>query len=209
MEIFNKNDIDVSDMDVSYVQGKKPRWLATTSMVSNMNNCKHDILFIVLDLQLHELNVRFGEENTKLLQCVSCLSPLSLLVAFDVKKMIENSWTLSKWFIDVSEVVVRHQLQNYVRNVWCAPTIENLKGLSNLCAKLVETNKCNTFYMVYKILKLALVLLIATTRVEHVFSTMKFVKGQLCNKMSDQCLNDYLVTFIKEVFLKQLTIMLF
>lgn len=52
--------------------------------------------------------------------------------------------------------------------------------------------------MVYKLLKLALALLVATTSVERAFSTMNFVKSQLCNKVSDEWLNDLLVTFIKK-----------
>ncbi|KAL5167248.1 hypothetical protein HKD37_18G052004 [Glycine soja] len=70
--------------------------------------------------------------------------------------------------LDVPEVVVRHQLQNYVRNVRCDPKFAKLKGLSDLCAKLVETKKCNTFYIVYRLLKLALVLPVATASVKHV-----------------------------------------
>jgi hypothetical protein len=54
------------------------------------------------------------------------------------------------------------------------------------CAKLVETNKCNTFTMIYKLLKLALILPVPTVSVERVFSAMKVVKSQLCNKTGDQ-----------------------
>ena len=88
--------------------------------------------------------------------------------------------------------MVRNQLQNYVRNVLCDLKFANLKGILDLCAKLVETNKCNTFDMVYKFLNLTLVLPVATTSVKRNFSAMKFVKSQLCNKMSDQWLNDVL-----------------
>jgi hypothetical protein len=45
---------------------------------------------------------------------------------------------------------------------------------------------------------LTLVLLVATTNVECVFSAMNLVKGTLCNKMSDQWLNDRLVTYIEK-----------
>ena len=100
-------------------------------------------------------------------------------------------------FLNVPEVVMRHQLQNFVRDVRGDPNFANLNGLSDLCVKLVETNKCNTFALVYKLLKLALVLPVATASVERVFSAMKFVKSQLCNKMGDQWLNDHLVTFIE------------
>jgi hypothetical protein len=49
--------------------------------------------------------------------------------------------------------------------------------------------------MVYMLLKMALVLPVATTSMERVFSAMKFVKSQWCDKMSDQWLNDPLVNF--------------
>jgi hypothetical protein len=100
-------------------------------------------------------------------------------------------------FVDVPEVVVRHQLQTYFRDVRLDPQFAKLKGLSDLSAKLVETKKCNTFDIVYKLLKLALVLPVATASVERVFSAMNFVKDQLSNKMSDQWLNDRLVTLIE------------
>lgn len=51
--------------------------------------------------------------------------------------------------------------------------------------------------MVYKFLELALVLPIAITSVKRVFSTIKFVKNQLCSKMSDKWLNDRFGTFIE------------
>ncbi|XP_057426549.1 uncharacterized protein LOC130719980 [Lotus japonicus] len=178
MKICNKHDIDVPDLDAPFVQGKKPRRHAITS-------------------SLHELNARFDEENTEFLQCVSCLNPSSSFEAFDVKKLLRMVELYLNDFVDVPEVVVRHQLQNYVRNVRSDPKFAKLKGLSDLCAKLVETKRCNTFDIVYKLLKLALVLPVATASVERVFSAMKFVKSQLCNKMGDQWLNDRLVTFIE------------
>jgi hypothetical protein len=195
VKICNKHDIDVPDMDAPYMPSKKPRG-PTTSSVSNLHHYKHDCLFNVLDLQLHELNVRFGEENTELLQCVACLSPSSSFKAFDVKKLLRMVELYPNDFVDVSEVVVRHQLQTYFRDVRLDPQFAKLKGLSDLSAKLVETKKCNTFDIVYKLLKLALVLPVATASVQHVFSAMNFVKGQLSNKMSDQWLNDRLVTLI-------------
>ena len=51
----------------------------------------------------------------------------------------------------------------YVRNIQGDPNFVKLKGLSDLCATLVKTNKCTTFYVAYKLLKLALILLVATT----------------------------------------------
>jgi hypothetical protein len=197
IQVCNKHDIDVPDMDAPYAQRKKARQLSSTSTVSNLHHFKNDCLFSVLDLQLHELNARFGEENTELLQCVSCLSPAKSFGAFDANKLLRMTEFYPNDFIDVPEVVLRRQLKNYITNVRSDPKFAKLKGLSELCAKLVETNKCNTFAMVYKLLKLALLLPVATASVERVFSAMKVVKSNLCNKMGDEWLNDRLVTYIE------------
>lgn len=126
---------------------------------------------------MHELNARIDEENTELLECFSCLSPPMSFVAFVVKKLLRMIELYLNDYVDVSKVVLRRQLQNYVRNAWCDPKFRKLKEISNFCAKLVEKNKCNTIDTVYKLLKLALVLPIATASVKHVLSTMKFVKS--------------------------------
>jgi hypothetical protein len=47
------------------------------------------------------------------------------------------------------------------------------------------------------LLKLVLILLVATTSVERVFSAMTLVKNHLRNHMSENLLNDCLVTFIE------------
>lgn len=45
------------NMNALYMQGKKPKRHAITSIVSNLHNFKHDYLFSVLELQLHKLNI--------------------------------------------------------------------------------------------------------------------------------------------------------
>ncbi|KAL5187773.1 hypothetical protein HKD37_05G013386 [Glycine soja] len=137
MEICNKHDIDVPYLDALYVQGKKLRRHDTTSSVSDLHHYNHDYLF-----SLHELNDRFDEDNTKLLQYVSCLSPSSSFEAFDVKILLRMIELYPNDFVDVLEVVVRHQLQNYVRNVRCDPKFANLAG--NNC-------KCETCFFSYEI----------------------------------------------------------
>ncbi|XP_058776173.1 uncharacterized protein LOC131650484 [Vicia villosa] len=87
MEVCSKLNINVPNMDASYVQGKKPRRHATTS-------------------SLHELNARFDEENTELLECVLCLSPSSSFATFDVKKLLRMVELYPVDFVDVPEVVV-------------------------------------------------------------------------------------------------------
>ena len=74
----------------------------------------------------------------------------------------------------------------------------SFKGLENivdLSVKLVETKRHKVYDMVYELLKLVLLLHVASTNVEKVFSEMVFVKTKLGNKMEDSLLDDCLVTF--------------
>jgi hypothetical protein len=55
--------------------------------------------------------------------------------------------------------------------------------------------------LVYKLLKLDLLLPIATVSVEWVFLTMNLIKTDIRNNMGDKWMNDYLITFIeKKIF---------
>ena len=61
---------------------------------------------------------------------------------------------------------------------------------------MVENNKHTAYPLVYKLVKLTLILPVATASVERVFSAMNVVKSRLRNKMRDQWMNDLLVTYI-------------
>ena len=67
---------------------------------------------------------------------------------------------------------------------------------------LVATKKNKTYGAVYKLVKFALILPVATASVERVFSGMKHVKSESRNKTGDQWLNHRLVTFIeRDIFM--------
>ena len=68
---------------------------------------------------------------------------------------------------------------------------------------LVETNKHEQYHIVYKLLKLVLILSVATDSVERVFSSMSYVKNKLRNKMGDEYLNNCLVKFVEREFFNQ------
>ena len=51
---------------------------------------------------------------------------------------------------------------------------------------LVSTKRHEQYYVVYKLLKLVLILPIATASVKRVFSTMNYVKNKQMNKMGDE-----------------------
>ena len=77
---------------------------------------------------------------------------------------------------------------------------ENFQGLGNLVdlsVKLVQTGRHIVHHLVYLLLKLVLILPVATANVERAFSAMSIVKSKLRNKMGDSLLDDCLVTYIE------------
>lgn len=63
--------------------------------------------------------------------------------------------------------------------------------------KVDNYNNFFMFDMAYKLLKLPLILPVTTVSVERVFLNIKYVRSQLCIKISNQWLNDRTVTFIE------------
>ena len=73
-----------------------------------------------------------------------------------------------------------------------------LQGVSELAEKLVSTRKHETYPLVYLLVKLVLTLPIATATVERSFSAIKYIKNELCNRMGDRWMNDYLIVYIEK-----------
>jgi hypothetical protein len=95
----------------------------------------------------------------------------------------------------------------YRREVYLGVVDQIIQELDNhlgeLSIFLVETKKHVVYDLVYMLLELILLLPVATTNVERIFSAMTLVKNKLRNSTGDDLLNRCLVTFIeREVFLK-------
>ncbi|XP_047260140.1 uncharacterized protein LOC124893053, partial [Capsicum annuum] len=73
----------------------------------------------------------------------------------------------------------------------------NLQGIRDLAKTLVEANLVKTYSLVYLLVKLALILPVATATVERAFSSMKHIKNEVRNNIGDQYLNDCLVCYME------------
>ena len=61
---------------------------------------------------------------------------------------------------------------------------------------MVEMKNDVSYPLVYSLVTLSLILPVATTIIERVFSAMNIVKNRLCNRMRDQWINDCLERYI-------------
>ena len=71
--------------DIFVARGRLRRY---TDRMTNLYYYRIEIFYVIIAMQLQELNNRFTESNTELLLCVSCLSPFDFFATFDKLKLI-------------------------------------------------------------------------------------------------------------------------
>jgi hypothetical protein len=172
-----KHDIDILNMDDEYkLRGRSRR-------------------------KSQELDDHFTETSTELLLCVACLSPNDSFSTFNKEKLIRLALFYPSEFSIVDLMVLGDQLDTYIIDLRGDDEFSAIEGIANLAEKMVKTKKNLIFPLVYMLIKLSLLLPVATTTVERVFSVMHIVKSRLRNRMRDKWMNDSLVVYIeKDIF---------
>ena len=62
----------------------------------------------------------------------------------------------------------------------------------------MNTGKHETYSLVYMLVKLVLTIPVATATIERSFSTMKYIKNEVHNRMGDQWMNNCLTVYIEK-----------
>ncbi|XP_074277211.1 uncharacterized protein LOC141600853 [Silene latifolia] len=193
-----KNNVEVPQMDDSYVPpGRSRRYF---EKVTNIHRFRYDIFVSIIDKQLQELNDRFDKVNMELLICMSSFNPINSFAAFDKKKLLRLAEFYPDNFSSTDRKRLGFQLDHFIDDMRSDARFASLQDIGQLSITLVSTNKHSYYQLVYLLLRLVLILPVATASVERVFSAMTYVKNKLRNSMGDQLLNDSLVTFIERDF---------
>jgi len=195
----SKQNIKIPNMEDKIIaQGQSRRMVEETT---NMHHFHIGIFNALIDWQLNELNDRFNEVNTELLLCVACLDPSSEFAAFDKQKLIRLAKFYPLDFSPVEIQILASQLDTYILDMRSNDRFSQVTGIGDLSKKLVELKKSIVYPLVYQLIKLALLLPIATATVERTFSAMNIVKNRMRNRMGDEWMNECLVTYIeRDVF---------
>ena len=147
------------------------------------------------------MNHRFSEASTDLLDCITCFDPKNGFSNFDMDKLAHLTDLYPVDFISTRRTFLSQELQSFFSDMRIDGRFFNVEDLGILAKNMKETMKDGVFPMVYRLVELTLLLPIATTSVERVFSAMKTVKTDLRNRMGDEWLNDSLVVYIEnEIF---------
>ncbi|GAV74989.1 Dimer_Tnp_hAT domain-containing protein [Cephalotus follicularis] len=187
-------------MDEKFVAPGRSR--RNVEETTNLHHFRVEVFYSVIDLQIRELNDRFNEVNTELLICMACLDPSYVFSAFDKQKLIRLAKFYPSNFSPVELMVLESQLGTYILDVRSRAELSNVMGIGELAIKLVKLKMDDTYPLVYLLVKLALLLPVATATVERAFSSMKIMKTRLRNRMGDEWMNDSLVAYIERGILK-------
>ena len=194
-----KHDIDILNIDDKYkLRGRARR---KSQGIINLHHFHYELFNNIIDMQLTELDDCFTETSMELLLCVACLSPNDSFSTFNKEKLIRLALFYPSEFSVVDLMVLSDQLDTYIIDRRGDEKFSCIEDIVSLVEKMVKTKKNLIFPLVYMLIKLSLLLPVATATVERVFSAMHIVKSRLRNRMGDKWMNDSLVVYIeKDIF---------
>ncbi|XP_016576554.2 uncharacterized protein LOC107874226 [Capsicum annuum] len=156
----------------------------------------------VIDWQLQELNDRFDEVTTELFHGVACLNPVDSFLSFNIQKIMRMVELYHDDFDELNMCALKNQLTNYIIDVRdIDKRFSNLNGLGYLSKRLVQIKKHCCYPLVFRLVKIELLLPVATASIERAFSAIKFIKNELRSRMNDDFLSGCMTPFVeKDVF---------
>nr|XP_009759097.1 PREDICTED: zinc finger MYM-type protein 1-like [Nicotiana sylvestris] len=197
---YIKYDILIPRFNDPYVSSLRSRRKPADCTV--LHHYRVDVFCKIIDWQIQELNECFDEETTYLLHGISCLNPINSFSSFDIRKIMRMAELYPDDFDEFSMGTLENQLASYIIDVRDVDErFYDLRGLCDLSKRLVQTKKHSNYPLVFLLVKLALLLPVATASVERAFSAMKFIKNDLRSRMNDEFFSGCLVPYVeKNVF---------
>nr|XP_016481252.1 PREDICTED: uncharacterized protein LOC107802297 [Nicotiana tabacum] len=191
-----KYNILIPNFDDFYVNAGRSRRKVTDYTI--LHHYRVDIFFKIIDWQVQELNARFNEVTTNLLVGVACLNPVDSFSSFDINKILMMAELYPDNFDENIMVTLKNQLETYIVDIRDVDErFSNLQGLVDLSETLVKTKKHLNYPFVFRLVKFALLLPVATATVERTFSAMKLIKSELRNRMNDEFMSGCLVPYVE------------
>ncbi len=192
----NKFEIDIPDLGAPYFEGRSRR---RKKDVTVEHHFFADVFLAAIDVQLQELNCRFGESTMELLTLSSALDPKNGYKSFNIDSicmLVEKYYPAD--FTDQDKINLRYQLRSFEIDVHTHPELQALSSIQELCRRLVETGRVSRHYLIDRLIRLILTLPVSTATGERAFSAMKIIKTRLRNRMEDGFLEDNMTVNIEK-----------
>ena len=82
--------------------------------ITNLHHYQVELFYVVIDIQLQELNSRFTVVNTELLLCVAYLNPSESFVAFAKQMLIRLAQFYPHEFSPIELMILNKQFETYI-----------------------------------------------------------------------------------------------
>ncbi|XP_009593745.2 uncharacterized protein [Nicotiana tomentosiformis] len=133
-----------------------------------------------------------------LLLGMTSLNPVDSFDNFDKDRIMKLAEYYPSEFGDRELRDLRYQLDSFIVYARkCNSMFLNLKEIKDLAIVMAKTKLNQTWRLIYLLVKLTLILHVATASVERTFSSMKHIKNDLRNSIGDEFLNSCLVCNIE------------
>ncbi|XP_055822178.1 uncharacterized protein LOC129890709 [Solanum dulcamara] len=160
---------------------------------------EQDIANAMILVKLEELDDRFNEVTSDFINRVACLNSIDSFSSFDIKRIMRMVELYPDDFDEFKIRDLENQLANYIIDVRDTDKrFSNLSGLGELSRKLIETTKHLTYYLVFLLVKFALLLSVVTATLERTFSAMKFIKNDLRDRIDNEFLDGCIVPYVEK-----------
>ncbi|XP_020100524.1 uncharacterized protein LOC109718621 [Ananas comosus] len=201
-----KHDIEVPIMSAPYV-GRGGRARLQRDHITLEHHYRVDIFNGAIDCQLQELNTRFSDNMIELLTLSCALDPKDGCKSFN----IDDICNLAKRyypqdFTEFEREGLRIELRHYEFEISRHFDLQKLATISELCQWLVTTRKSEIYPLLYRLVKLVLILPVSTATTERAFSAMNIIKTDLRNKMDDDFLTNSLIVYIEREIAEKFTV---
>ncbi|XP_059285947.1 uncharacterized protein LOC132039491 [Lycium ferocissimum] len=132
-----KHKISLPNYDDPYTNSGRSRRKVVD--YTTLHHYRVDLFYKIIDWQLQELNERFNEVTSDLLNGVACLNPIDSFSSFDIKKIVRMAELYPDDFDGFSMRTLENQLANYIINVRdIDKRFSNLGGLGEFSRNLLS-----------------------------------------------------------------------
>ncbi|XP_060182119.1 uncharacterized protein LOC132611759 [Lycium barbarum] len=110
-----KHKISLPNYDDPYANSGRSRRKVVD--YTTLHHYRVELFYKIIDWQLQELNERFNEVTSDLLNGVACLNPIESFSSFDIKKIVRMAELYPDDFDGFSMRALENQLANYIIDV--------------------------------------------------------------------------------------------
>ncbi|KAG7951501.1 hypothetical protein I3843_12G009700 [Carya illinoinensis] len=157
-------------------------------------------------IDIPDMNDQFNDHTMELLILSVALNPKGVYKSFkidDICELFEKFYPQD--FTKQEKFLLRIQLQHYELDVPAHLDFQDMSTLFELCKGLVILKNSKIYYLIDRLIRLVLTLLVSTATTERAFFAMKIIKTRLRTRMEDEFLADHLLVYVEKEIAKNLT----